>query len=244
MTAPQATFEFVAVDPTTKLKPGKSLQVRSRCMQGKNKRQWTTGRQRSKKTNTKETNAASVSSQKPTAARLPLPNTLISDLAFIHFATGDAGINAEDRGLLFKAFAYNFANQSLSPLDRCVDFDCLESASFEWAFQDTAYLHSVLCTSYAINDFLSPGWDGSPGRKTLFHLRETLALLQAKMDNENIHHDESLLLVVMNLALLSAMYGDWLAAGAHFKGLHKIVQLRGNLEFLKARPKLHFKLDR
>jgi hypothetical protein len=243
MAAPQATFEFVAVDPTTKLKPGKSLQIRSRCMQGKNKREGTGGRQRCKKPNAKDADAALVS-QARLKSQLPPPNTLISDLALVRFATGDVGISAEDQGLLFKAFAYNFANQSLSPLDRCVDFDCLESASFEWAFQDTAFLHSVLCTSYAINDFLSPQWNGSPGRKTLLHLRETLALLQAKMGKENAHHDESVLLVVMNLGLLSAMYGDWPAAGAHYKGLQKIVQLRGNLEFLRSRPKLHFKLDR
>jgi hypothetical protein len=244
MVTSASSFEFVTVDPASNLKPGKSLQIRSRCMQGKNKRagsRRTRGNQERALHNKAEPTRV-IEKQEPIAPRLPPPNTLLSDLALVRFA--GPGINSEDKGILFKAFAYNFANQSLSPLDRCVDFDCLESASFEWAFEDTTFLHSVLCTSHAVNDFLSQHWDGNPGRKTLFHLRETLSQLQARMNNEYAYQDEIVMLVVINLALLAAIYGDWLAAAAHYKGLHKIVQLRGDLAYLKARPKLHFKLDR
>lgn len=213
-------------------------------MLGQNKRGSSrrTQRERRKAANKVDSDTTSTAQQAPATAQLPPPNTLISDLAQYQFA--HPGIDAQDKSHLFKAFAYNFANQSLSALDRCVDFDCLESASFEWAFRDTAFLHSVLCTSYAIQDFMKPDWDGNPGRKTLFHLREALSLLQAKMGQANVHQDESVLLVVINLALLSAIYGDWVAAAAHYKGLHRIVQLRGNLAFLQKRPLLHFKLDR
>jgi hypothetical protein len=237
-------FEFVSIDPVSNPKPGRSLQIRRRCMLGQNKRQGSRREQQEAKkiAKARKESAILLRARTSLAPGYPPPGTLVSDLALVHFA--GPGIDIEAKGILFKAFAYNFANQALSPLDRCVDFDCLESASFEWAFSDTAFLHSVLCTSYAINDFMSPGWDGNPGRKTLFHMRETLSLLQAKMSDEHAHLNEIVLLVVMNLALLSAMYGDWKAAAAHYKGLHKIVQLRGNLEFLKARPKLHFKLDR
>jgi hypothetical protein len=243
--ASQATpFEFVVIDPTSNLKPGKSLQIRSRCMRGQNKRGNSRRTQRDEKRAAKEDSQAITlpEPRKPAAKWMPPPDTLISDLALVQFA--QPGIDREGKALLFKAFAYNFANQALSPLDRCVDFDCLESTSFEWAFSDGAFLHSVLCTSYAINDFMNPQWDGKPGRKTLLHLREALTLLQAKMSDKNVYQDESVLLVVMNLALLSAVYGDWPAAAAHYKGLHKIVELRGNFEFLQDRPKLHFKLDR
>jgi hypothetical protein len=244
MAPPAATFEFVAIDPVSNPKPGKSLQIRRRCMLGQNKRDGSRRAQQELKKSTKarEETAVARAARASAVMGCPPPGTLVSDLALVHF-TGP-GIDTEATSILFKAFAYNFANQALSPLDRCVDFDCLESESFEWAFSDTAFLHSVLSTSYAISDFMSPGWDGNPGRKTLFHMRETLSLLQVKMNDEQAHLDETVMLVVMNLAVLSAMYGDWRAAAAHYKGLHKIVQLRGNLEFLRARPKLHFKLDR
>lgn len=236
------TFEFVISDPVSNPKPGKSLQIRSRCMQGKNKREGSRRSQREKRRLAKEEKMAARRIQASTTSGVPPPDSLISDLALVRFA--GPNIDSEAKSLLFKAFAYNVANQALSPLDRCVDFDCIESASFEWLFSDTAFLHSVLCASYAINDFMVPEWDGKPGRKTVFHLRETLSLLQIKLRNEHVYQDEPVLYVVINLALLAAVFGDWEAAAAHFKGLHKIVQLRGDLEFLRTRPKLHFKLDR
>ncbi|KAK3197635.1 hypothetical protein GRF29_216g799822 [Pseudopithomyces chartarum] len=234
------TFEFIHVDdPVSNPKPGKSLQIRSHCMQGKNKRE---DSRRSIRERKRQEKAAQ---QQPNhlGPRPIVPlSTWTNDLSLVHFAGPD--IDSESKSILFRAFAYHVANQSLSPLDRAVDFDCLESASFDWLFKDAAFLHSVLCTSYAMSDILYPQWNGTPSPKTLLHLRKTLSLLQQKMSNPNAHQDESVLVVVQNLALLSAVFGDWVAAATHFKGLQKIIELRGNLGFLTSRPKLHFKLDR
>ena len=241
-------FEFIHVeDPVSNPKPGKSLQIRSRCMQGKNKREDSRRSIRERKRQEKAARQRGVVVQKEQPYRITprgslFPGSYVGDLALIQFAGPD--IDQESKSILFKAFAYHVANQSLSPLDRAVDFDCLESASFDWLFKDTAFLHSVLCTSYAISDLLYPQWDGNPGPKTLMHLRKTLSLLQEKMSNPDVYEDESVLVVVQNLALLSAIFGDWQAAATHFQGLRKIVELRGNLGFLSSRPKLHFKLDR
>jgi len=168
------------------------------------------------------------------------PGSLLSDLALVRFA--DPDIKLETRNSLFKAFAYDFANQSLSPLDSYINFDSLDPQTFGLLLLDNAFLHSVFCASYTINDFQTPQWDGNPGHQTLFHLRKTLSLLQAKLYDENLN--DSVLQVVLNLTLLAASFGDWGAAVAHFNGLHKIVQLKGGLAFLRARPKMHFKLDR
>jgi len=132
----------------------------------------------------------------------------------------------------------------MSPLDRFVDFDCLDPSSFESFLSDEAFLHSMMCASFAINDFQTTKWNGRPGPKTLFHLRNVLSLLREKLRDENVHQDDSVLQVVLNLALLAGAFGEWPAAGTHFKGLHKIIKLRGHLEFLRDKPKLHFKLDR
>jgi hypothetical protein len=236
------TFEFVVFDPVSNLKPGKSQQIRSRCMQGKNKREGSRRAQREKKRLAEEGKVAAARTKGPITSIAPLPMSLISHLSPVRFAAPD--IDSEAKGLLFKAFAYNVANQALSPLDRCVNFDCVDSACFEWLFSDATFLHSILCASCAINELMVPQWNGKPGRKTVFHLRETLSLLRAKMRNEDAHQDESVLHIVINLALLAAVFGDWEAAATHLKGLHKIVQLRGDLAFLRARPKLHFKVDR
>jgi hypothetical protein len=235
-----APFEFVTYDPVSNPKPGKSVQIRSRCMQGKNKREGSRRSQREKRRRAKE--EAQESRKAIALSGPPPPTSRINQFGLVRFAGPE--IDSEARNLLLKAFHYNVTDQTLTPLDRCLDFDCIESASFEWLFSDTAFLHSILCASYAIHDFMSLEFELKPSRKTIYHMRETLLLLQLKMRDECVYEDESLLYVVINLALLAAVYGDWEAAAAHLNGLHRIVQLRGGVKFLAARPEVHFKLDR
>ncbi|KAF1849031.1 uncharacterized protein K460DRAFT_330563 [Cucurbitaria berberidis CBS 394.84] len=231
-------FEFISTDPSISLKPGKSSLIRSRCMQGKNKRESSRRSQRAIRRAAATHKAES--STKPDLPSVQAIPPSLNDFALIRFASD---IDAEAQGLIFKAFTYNVANPP-SPLDRCVDFDYIESASFQWYFSDAVFLHSILFVSYAINDLVLPSWDGQPGRKMVSHLRKTLALLARKMETINVHEDEAVLHVVINLALLAVIYDDWKAAAAHFAGLQKIVQLRGGVDFLRSRPKLHLKLDR
>jgi hypothetical protein len=240
---PVTVFEFVPCNPKSKLKPGTTLQVRSRCMQGKNKREDSRRTKREKKKAAKECgDVVTQRVQEPVASGVPALWSTISDLALFRFA--GTTIDSEATGLLSKAFEHNIADQSITPLDRCIDIECLESVSLGWLFSDITFLHSVLCASYAINDFMAPQWNGKPSRKTVFHLRETLSLLQVKMQDHNVHQDDSALQVIFNLALLAAVYGDWAAAAAHLEGMRKIVRMRGDMVFLCTRPTLHFKLDR
>ncbi len=231
-------FEFVITDPSVSLKPGKSSIVRSRCMQGKNKRDGSRRSQRDKKRQHATYHKTAVVDEYSMKERVP-PS--LNAFALVRFASQ---VDPEAQGLLLKAFASNVATEAMYPLDRCVDFDCIESQAFQWLFTDASFLHSVLCASYAINELVVPTWNGQIGRKVLLHLRETLALLAKKMDGESAHEDEAVLYVVINLALLATVYGDWTAAASHFAGLHRIVKLRGGLKFLRTRPKVHFKLDR
>jgi hypothetical protein len=240
---PVLAFEFVPCNPKSKLKPGTSLQVRSRCMQGKNKREDSRRSQREKRKAAKESgDAVTQPAQETVASGVPAPWSTISDLALFRFAS--TTIDSEAAGLLSRAFEHNVADPKMTPLDRCIDIECLEAVSLGWLFSDITFLHSVLCASYAINDFMSPQWNGNPSRKTVVHLREALSLLRVKMQDENVYQDDSALQVIFNLALLAAVYGDWVAAAAHLEGLRKIIRLRGDMVFLCARPALHFKLDR
>lgn len=229
-------FEFVIADPSTNLKPGNSSQLRSHCMRGANKRENSRRSLREKrKQASKARTPPSFDENTPT---VPLS---LGSFALTRFASR---VDAEAEVLLFKAFAYNVANQAMTPLDRCVDFDCIDSVSFQWLFSDAAFLHSILAACYAVNDLMAPTWTGQPGQRVVANLQKTLALLAERLDICDVHEDEAVLYVVVNLAVLAAIYGDWEAAAAHFRGLHRIVQLRGGFKFLKSRPKLHFKLDR
>ncbi|KAH7082862.1 hypothetical protein BKA63DRAFT_460730 [Paraphoma chrysanthemicola] len=233
------SFEFVAQDPSTKLKPGKDTFIRSRCMQGKNKRP---NSRRSQKEQQKKKHGNNIVSRTvELQGPLTIPNSP-DEYALARFAWPN--IDTESRHLLFKAFAFNVPNPSMTPLDRCVDFDPFEKVTFQWVFSDAAFLHCVLYATHAVDDFLAPGWNGQPGEKTIFHLRQTLRLLNKKIAGSDIHKDEAALNIVVQLGFLAACFGDWCAAIAHFSGLYKIIELRGGQSFLRTRPKLHFKIDR
>jgi len=231
-------FQFVIADPSSSLKPGKDTVIRRHCMRGKNKRAGSRRSQREKRRETK-TIVAALDASKQTASHVP---SSWNDFALVRFACPD--MDSEARGLIFKAFAYNITDQALSPLDRCVDFDRVENVSFQSLVSDAASLQCILCAGYARNDLVLSTRNGQPGKMTLLHLRRTLALLRAKIDCSNVVGDEAILYIVMQLALLAAMFGDWSAAAAHVAGLHRIIQLRGGEDFLRTRSKLHFKIDR
>jgi hypothetical protein len=228
---------FVSVDPSVKLKPGKDLSIRSHCMQGRNKR---AGSRRSEQEKRKNAKLHRDREQYRELASRMLPS--VNDSSIARLISSDIGPEARD--LLLKGLVYNFTNLSLTPFERCVDFDKVDSVSFRLVFTDAAYVNSILCSTSAIHDISSPTWNGQPGRRTTFYLRETLSLLRKKLDQGNVQEDEAMLFAVIQLAMLAAVFGDWDAAIAHFSGLQKMVQLRGGTEFLSVRPKLRFKLDR
>lgn len=131
----------------------------------------------------------------------------------------------------------------MSPLEHCVHFPVVETGCFDWLFRDAAFLHALLLTSSMMTDFAN-SMPQQPGRKTYFHLRKTIALLNDKIGEQDAHKKDSTLYVVVTLAMMAAVFGDWPAASAHIAGLRSIVKLRGGIRYLKSRPKLHFKLDR
>ncbi|KAJ8116070.1 hypothetical protein OPT61_g2426 [Boeremia exigua] len=240
MTSHKVQFEFVVSDPVSNPKPGRNSQIRSRCMQGRNKREDSRRTQREKRRIAKEAAARIVEpGEAQQVSTFRSPKLSLNNFAPIRFE--GRGIDSEAEVLLFKVLGYNFFAKDVTPLHRCVTLDCLESPSFLWLFADKIFLHSLLCANYVMKDFQR---DGKPGVQTMFHLRETLSLLRTRMRNSNAYQDEAVLRVIMNLTLLAIVSGDWIAAAAHLEGLRKIVHLRGFARFLDARPILHFKLDR
>lgn len=234
------TFEFVETTPASSLKPGKDSRIRSRCMQGRNKREGSRRSLQERKKREREESTTQVSNFVQMQQQTTMPPSL-GAAGLVHWA---CPVETDGQGLLLKAFAYNVSDQPMTPLMQCVDFEDGDPPSFQWLYTDEAFVHSVLCSTYAVNDFTLPSWNGQPGRDVVTHMGRTLALLAKKMDAVDVHLDEVVLCIIINLVILAAIYDDWKAASAHFAGLKKIVQLRGGITYLKTRSKLHFKLDR
>jgi hypothetical protein len=147
------------------------------------------------------------------------------------------------RKLICAVMTRNAVGFSMSPLELCVDFDIARAIEFEFLFSNSTFLNAVLFTSSAINDLSTPSRQ-EPSKESSFHLRRTLLALNSQLDEKEAHLMDSTLLVVITLALLAAVFGDWVAASAHIAGLHRIVDLCGGLTYLRSRSKLHYKIDR
>jgi hypothetical protein len=234
------TFHFVIADPSTNLKPGRDPAIRSHCMQGRNRRDGSRRSQRDKKK--KEAGKAIVVRKPSSGLESNIPRPLDS-WSLMQFACPD--IDSEAKSLVLKAFSFTVAQQTLTALDFCIDFDRQESVAFQWLYSDAAFVRSVLYAAYAVQDITSPTWDGGqPGPATVLHLNKTLSLLRSRLESSAVLEDEAVLYIVGQLGLFASCYGQYRAAVAHFSGAHKIIKMRGGMSFLKPNPKLHFKIDR
>lgn len=242
-------YEFVTTDPAVSLKPGKSTQVRSRCMRGVNKRE-DSRRSRhemmQRKRDAQDGKAVNVEALAPTRTPRMAVMTLSypQSLPAPRYWARCTDIQAQH--LLFRSFAFNVVNQPLTPLAQWVDFDNMHFVHFDEIFRDAAFLHSILFASHTIGNLENPYWNGKPGTKVLLHQRKTIDLLSKKIEHEGnrVHLEDSVLYVIFNLLLLAVIHADWIACAAHFAGLRKIIQLRGGMDFLHSQTKLHFKIDR
>lgn len=134
---------------------------------------------------------------------------------------------------------FNSVEEFAYPIESCVDFDVSRSIWSRWLEIDTAYLHSVLLGTSVINDFFM---NRPPARATYFHLRKTIANLNEHLSDSAVYLWDSTVAVVVILAMLADVFGDYGAVRAHIAGLQQIIRLRGGLESFRENTKLHIKI--
>lgn len=246
------TFEFVLLDPQSNLKPGKnSSQIRSRCMQGKNKRD---GSRRSRREVKKLLQVESTEEriQETVGENLQMQalsqtNPALQAYSLLgHPQIASMDVQLSSGNLVVEAFAYNITNRSLSPFDCCVDFESIAGhmVPFDKLHSDKLFVNSIMATGHALNDFKFLGDRASPTKQTMQHLHNTLSLLRVGLQSPLAYQDESIIHAVLNLAMLAGGYQEWAAAVSHLRGLQKIIRLNGGPEFLARWLKLQFKLGR
>jgi hypothetical protein len=244
-------FEFILENGPAKPKGADRSLIRSRSMLGKNKFDGSRRSRRQKK------RMAATSHQMVYRNTVPPPPPV--DLALIQLAS-DTGPRSQEllftcrcmysdynacvwTRLIDTVMTSNAVHFSVSPLERCVNFDFFRDAEFSRLFYDSTFLSAALFTSSAIND-LAISSQRQPSWETSWYLRQTLLTLHSKLERKDAHRADSTMLVVITLALLSAVFGDWAAARTHMAGLHRVVELCGGLKFLSQRSKLHYKIER
>lgn len=124
--------------------------------------------------------------------------------------------------------------------ERFVAFEVDEKYRTGWFGYDDAVLHTVMLTTSALHDYAVKQ---PPAANTQFHLVKTLSHLNQKLSSEDAHLLDSTLYTILCLAVMSAMFGDYPAVGAHLAGVKKIITLRGGHGYLQLHSKLQHKLE-
>lgn len=171
----------------------------------------------------------------------PVPHPPPSDMSLIRFAEE---LERPSQEILFRLVNFNALKGTFYPIEHCVDLPRSansEALSFSWILQDKIFLHSALFYSSAVHEHVQ---HRQPGRMTQFHLRRTIKLLNEALSQPDSHRNEAIFHVVLTLALMAGLWGDFGTTAIHLSGLRQIVGLRGGLRYLRSHPKLHFKLDR
>ncbi|KAF2707303.1 hypothetical protein K504DRAFT_492809 [Pleomassaria siparia CBS 279.74] len=228
-----AKFDFVTVGDFGKPKPEHRRLIRSRCMQGKNKRGGSRrSLQQERKAAKKQVEELQTHALSRTLRACP------SDLALVQLP-GELGLDSDE--ILFKYLTYGAIRNLVNPIEVCVNVDPLKPHFFAWPFYETTFFHAALLTTSATNDYLLKR---PLSKTTYFHLQRTLYFLNRKLSNERAYLEDPLVYVIVILTLMAATFGDTAAATTHMDGLLQIIHLRGGMEYLREHPGLHYKLDR
>ncbi|KAM0425606.1 hypothetical protein ACHAPT_009137 [Fusarium lateritium] len=172
------------------------------------------------------------------------------DLTLFNFAT------PLDRRSLYLVYRFlTTIKDTLYPVEWCFEPDRTKVCWFRWLLQDATYLHSVLFMVSAFQDLVDmratrgrrsfeTGWGICFSPETRGRLRQTIKLLQDKIEDKEKQVEDVTAAVVIQLAVMADAMEDIDAFEAHSNGLRNIVRLRGGLESFNDNRQLQIKLCR
>jgi hypothetical protein len=82
------------------------------------------------------------------------------------------------------------------------------------------------------------------GKKALYHLGETIKLLNERLSDAILSVHDSTIWVVLSLVIFFSYLKDFKTAMVHMEGLGHMIKLRGGLNSFREKPRLYLKLGR
>jgi hypothetical protein len=129
----------------------------------------------------------------------------------------------------------------MHPIERCVDLGDDNRLWLEDLGKDPAYVHALVFLSQAYLDLLH---HQKVGTVAMVHMAKTMSHLREQLNSDQFAPSNSVLFVVLSLAMATIELGDFEAARKHLHGLHRMVMLRGGLVALAAQRSLQMKICR
>lgn len=99
---------------------------------------------------------------------------------------------------------------------------------------------------FSVRAFVERASHNQLSRLASFHYAQTLQLLQARFNesDQTSAISDSTIMVVITLAMAAELTEDFAAVANHFKGLEKIVSLRGGVRALNTNNNIQVKVCR
>ncbi|VUC29345.1 unnamed protein product [Clonostachys rosea] len=234
-------FAFVSVDNRGKAKD--TLQVRSHCMRGKNRREDSRRSRRALRQREAEIAAQTASNQLPTeelglSSKNVWERQMIPYQPILDYKLLPDSLNHGSVELLYQ---YGRLKEAIYPIDNCVEFEIIQDDYIGWFATESAFVQSILFMGSALQDL---AMQRSLTRTTLFHLRKTLSLLNDALSNRKEHLNDALLYTVFNLSLIATIIGEDEAFNIHLSGIRKLMQLRNQHTRQGINSRLGFKISR
>ncbi|KAH8895361.1 hypothetical protein GQ53DRAFT_839014 [Thozetella sp. PMI_491] len=129
----------------------------------------------------------------------------------------------------------------IHPIERYVDLGDDNRLWIKDLGQDPAYVHALVFLSQAYLDLLHYQ---KVGTRAIVHMNKTISYLRERLTSVQFAPSNSILFVVLSLAMATNELGDFEAARNHLHGLHRMVMLRGGLAALVAQRSLQMKICR
>ncbi|KAF7539468.1 hypothetical protein G7Z17_g12418 [Cylindrodendrum hubeiense] len=185
-----------------------------------------------------------------------------SDLELFHFATP---LDKSSRYLIFRCkppmyspplsnpsdmLGFTTVKESMYPVEWCFQYDPEKVCWFRWLLEDHTYLQSVLFMVSAFQDHIDTVNDNHVGglrgfsARTQSRFKNTIQLLQEKIQDHETQIEDTTVSVVATLAMVADAAGDAAGFKAHVIGLKEMVRLRGGLGGLNHNRQLQIKLCR
>lgn len=136
---------------------------------------------------------------------------------------------------------FTILKQSLHPIEICLNVYPRSTIWFDYLYYDVMYLHSILWTTQAYFDWISPQ---ATSKAALLHMSKTLDLLKYRLNDPRLAIADTTIFVVVLLVMTSALLGDHEAATKHITGLYRMVMLRGGLGALREDIQIQIKVCR
>ncbi|KAJ9137498.1 hypothetical protein NKR23_g9042 [Pleurostoma richardsiae] len=130
---------------------------------------------------------------------------------------------------------------AMYPIERCVDREEEYQRWFSDLSQDPAYVHTVLYSAQAYFDSFR---SQSLGLRATIHMNKAIVFLRKTLGQPNLVITDSLIFVVLALALISEALGEVDAAQKHLHGLCQLIKLRGGIAAIAQKHSLQVKCCR